>query len=418
MTASDWFLWLGIISLATTACALVRIKHLWWFMPLYFFVAWLTGELAVFHIAWQAVASILLIYGGALGSANGVAGLALCLLSWAGLYYFHRQGVASARPLKDALLPVLGPDYRARVAAAGRPLLPETASAADWRRPFAMSRPGVERVRDLAYGDAGVRNHLDIYHPHDHGGNCPVLLQIHGGGWTIGSKDQQALPLMNHLASRGWICVSVNYQLSPGVKLPQHLIDIKRALAWVRENIEKYGGNPDFIVTTGGSAGGHLCSLLALTANQPRWQAGFEQADTSVAGCVPFYGVYDLLDRHGLRGISSMTGFLEGNIMPTSPNTDPEIWDALSPIVQVHPDAPPFFVIAGTHDSLVFAEEARHFAETLRKASRQPVAYAELPLAQHAFDVFHSPRSDNTVFAVTRYVETLYADYLGRTGAG
>lgn len=412
MTASDWFLWFGIFSLAATATALVRVKHLWWLMPIYFFIAWLTGELAVFHIVWQVVVAALFIADGALTGANGAAGLVLCLLSWAGLLYFHRQGGASVEPLENALVPALGPDYRARVAAAGRPRLPEQATAADWRRPFAMRRPGVELISDIAYGDAGVRNHLDIYQPHEHGGRCPVLMQIHGGAWIIGSKEQQALPLMNHLASRGWICVSVNYQLSPGVKLPQHLIDIKRALVWVRENIEKYGGDPNFIVATGGSAGGHLCSLMALTANQPQWQPGFEDADTSVAGCVPFYGVYDLLDRHRVRGVSSMTQFLERRIMPTSPDTDPAIWDALSPIVQVHPDAPPFFVLAGTHDSLVFVEEARHFVEALGKASRQHVAYAELPLAQHAFDVFHSPRADNSVFAVTRYVETLYADYL------
>ena len=63
---------------------------------------------------------------------------------------------------------------------------------------------------------------------------------------------------------------------------------------------------------------------------------------------------------------------------------------------------------------MVFVEEARLFVDELRTTSREPVAYAELPLAQHAFDIFHSPRADNTVHAVTHFVETRYADYLLR----
>ncbi len=59
-------------------------------------------------------------------------------------------------------------------------------------------------------------------------------------------------------------------------------------------NIGDYGGDPDFIALTGGSAGGHLCALTALTANQPVLQPGFESADTEVQAAVPYYGVYDL----------------------------------------------------------------------------------------------------------------------------
>ena len=89
--------------------------------------------------------------------------------------------------------------------------------------------------------------------------SAPVLLQIHGGGWTIGDKRQQALPLMMHLSRRGWICVAANYRLSPRATFPEHLIDVKQALRWVRENIAEYGGDPGFVAITGGSAGGHLC---------------------------------------------------------------------------------------------------------------------------------------------------------------
>ena len=70
-------------------------------------------------------------------------------------------------------------------------------------------------------------------------------------------------------------------------------------MAWVKEHIAEYGGDPAFVAVSGGSAGGHLCALLALTAGDPAFQPGFEEADTSVDACVPFYGVMDMTGRRG-----------------------------------------------------------------------------------------------------------------------
>jgi dipeptidyl aminopeptidase/acylaminoacyl peptidase len=80
----------------------------------------------------------------------------------------------------------------------------------------------------------------------------------------------------------------------------------------------------------------------------------------------------------------------------------------------VRSDAPPFFVIHGTHDALAFVEDARHFVAELRRVSRSPVLYAEIPGAQHAFEIFHSIRSAHTVDAVCWFVEHVYASYLIR----
>ena len=86
---------------------------------------------------------------------------------------------------------------------------------------------------------------------------------------------------------------------------------MKLALRWIREHIADYGGDPGFVVITGGSAGGHLAALAAFTANDPEYQPGFEDVDTSVAACVPFYGVYDLTGRFGGRGADGMSGLTE-----------------------------------------------------------------------------------------------------------
>jgi acetyl esterase/lipase len=83
----------------------------------------------------------------------------------------------------------------------------------------------------------------------------------------------------------------------------------------------------------------------------------------------------------------------------------PEVFANASPTFRVHPDAPPFFVLQGANDTLVPVESARTFVQRLRAVSRQPVAYAELPLAQHAFDVVASLRCQATTSGVADFLE-------------
>jgi acetyl esterase/lipase len=321
----------------------------------------------------------------------------------------HGRGIAAGRILAEALVPI--------------GIAPETDVSPfhGLRNPFAFAHPAVRAIRDLEYGpslpgDKGGRNRLDLYLPKDAkpGDRRPVLLQIHGGAWIIGDKREQGRPLMTHLAARGWVCAASNYRLSPAATMPDQIVDVKRALAWLRAHVAEYGGDPDFICITGGSAGGHLSALAALTPNDPRFQPGFESVDTRVEACVPFYGVFDFLDRAGDRRFGKMSEALGPMIFKCRPEENPELWDAVSPVARVHEAVPPFFVIQGSHDSLVFAEEARTFVARLRAVSREVVQHAELPGAQHAFEIFHSPRSAHAVRATTAFLEWVHARHRER----
>jgi acetyl esterase/lipase len=272
-------------------------------------------------------------------------------------------------------------------------------------RPLRYELPDVEVLRDLSYGPHGSLNTLDVYRRRDHQSRAPTLLHVHGGSWMHGRKERQAKPLTWHLARGGWVVVSINYRLSPKATFPDHVDDVKAAVAWVREHAGELGADPDFIVLTGGSAGGHLAALVAL------------DPDSGVQGCVPHYGIYDFLDRLGARGGDRLEGFLAKTVMKCSPAQDPEAWDAASPIAQVGPHAPPFFVLHGTFDSMAYVDEARVFVRALREASVQPVVYAELPAAQHAFDTFHTVRSTHVVNGVARWLAWLHATHLTRTTA-
>jgi acetyl esterase/lipase len=260
--------------------------------------------------------------------------------------------------------------------------------------------------KDLRYSDAGRRGLLDLYLPDDGDlEDAPVLLQVHGGGWTIGTKDQQGIPLMQHMASRGWVCVAINYRLAPRDPFPAHIVDVKKAIAWIRENIAAYGGNPDYIAITGGSAGAHLAALAALTANDAAYQPGFEDADTTVQAAVPHYGVYDFAGVTGLRSAELLRdAFLVPRIFQKPWPDAREEFEAASPILRVTPEAPDFFVVHGVHDTLVPVAQARLFVEKLREISEKTVVYAELPGAQHAFDIFPSIRSAHVVRAIDRYL--------------
>jgi len=371
-----------------------------------FGAGWLVGELALHQIAAQLFIVFLFAWGGAIDGFFGALGLVICVASWLALGYHHLCADRAAKVVETALTTALGDDYRQSIRPEYKARFP---TGPDRRRlllPFAIGRD-IEIIKNLPFGHHD--QYLDVYRPRHPLSKAPVLFQIHGGAWTekMGSKNEQALPLMAHMARRDWICVAADYRLSPTATFPEHIIDCKEALAWIRDKIADFGGDPDFVVVTGGSAGGHLSALLALTANDPVYQPGFEEVDTSVRGAVPFYGIYDFTNsEHQFHGDGPLE-MLERSIMKLPLKDHPDVYEAASPLFRIHADAPPFFVIHGSHDSLVPVEEGRLFATRLREGSKAPVAFAEIEGAQHGFDLFASPRSEHVKHGVERFLAWL-----------
>jgi acetyl esterase/lipase len=376
-----------------------------------FFASWLTMELAPHNLLVSVALLAYFAARGAIHGTSGEIGLALNAITIAGLGYMILQAQSVRGIMERALLEGLGPDYGSRI-------LPHKAAHYDlrvpWRQlimPFYMKHPDVERVRNIAYGPIRKRNLLDVYRHKDHPTGAPVLLFIHGGGWTIGNKDQQGKPIMLHFASRGWVCFAPNYRLSPKNAWPAHIVDVKRAIAWIREHGAEYGADPSFIVITGGSAGGHLTAMAALTPNDPEYQPEFESSDTTLQAAVPHYGVYDFVDGKTVSDWGTRR-MIERIVIKKPFKTHREEFEKASPVYRANPDAPPFFVIHGAHDSLAPISAARRFVEKLRAVSKKPVVYAELPGAQHAFDVFPSIRTAHVIRGVERFADYVYSAWL------
>ncbi len=370
-----------------------------------FATGWIAGELAFQNIVWQMIATAIFISLGALEGWAGWLGLAVAVADWVGLFGLGFAGRRAAGVTAAALVEV-------RSYAFPVPIEPTAPTWGRWwrvTRAIPLKSRAVQTTCNIDYWGDGIRRHrLDVYRsrlatPE----KAPVMVYIHGGAWIIGDKREQGKPMMYELVARGWVCVAINYRLSPKATWPDHIVDAKRAVAWVKEHIAEYGGDPSFIAVSGGSAGGHLCALLALSEGDPAFQPGFEGADTAVQACVPFYGVMDMTgspEGSGRFG-PGLLEMLEKTVMKTKESQHPEVFRDASPTCRVRPDAPPFFVLHGVNDTLVPVETARTFVERLRAVSREPVAYAELPLAQHAFDVLASLRCQATTSAVADFLE-------------
>jgi len=379
-----------------------------------FFLGWLVAELAFFGLLIGA-----LVIGWALGAGpdavRAQVGVGLLAASWTALLVYTIQAMRGAHVFERAVTEAFGESFAKHMAKRREAGLDEAPSWQRMLRPFSPHRATVEAIRGIEYKVAdGVSLQLDIYRHGDAPEGCPVLINIHGGGWTQnwGDRTQQALPLMNHLAEHGWVCVTIAYRLSPTFTFPDHLHDCKSALVWVRQHIAQYGGDPDFVVVTGGSAGGHLALMMALTQNDPEYQKDHPGADTSVQGCVPVYACYDFLDREGHQPNAGMERHLR-TVMKLDRSEHEEAYRLASPVHRVHEDAPPMLVVQGELDTLIPVASARHFVSELRAVSREPVAYAELPLTQHAFEIFASPHTEHHIHGVEQFLHFLYRNRAG-----
>ncbi len=376
-----------------------------------------TSEFPLQTIAGEQLATLAFARRGALHSRLGRAGLAASAVSWIALANLQRQASRAGVVLEAALVDELGPDYRSRIKAPCPPPVEVPLTRAQVALPHRGSRRRYLQLADQPYGEFGTANLLDIWSRPDirAGAAAPVLLQIPGGGWVTGHKTGQAYPLLSHLAGRGWVCVAINYRLSPRAVWPAHIVDVKRAITWIKGHIADHGGDPGFIAVTGGSAGGHLSALAALTPGLTDFQPGFEDADTAVQAAVPLYGVYDFVDADHL-GYDGLRFHLEHTVIKTRLADDRIHWEQASPTYHLGPQAPPFFIIHGSNDVLTSPVQARRFADDLRKESLHPVVYAELPYAQHSFDVGGSVRTLHTVQAIERFLDYVFSTERERPG--
>ncbi len=378
---------------------------------------------------WAALAYPVGWAAGELPAQGLVAQLALLgLLWWWGWPTTYWLGVvalvlAALVALENLALIVIAFTVRrvVRRAMAESPLEPleiprprDDAFGAWWRTALQISfHPrDMQLIQNVAYGPHR-RQRLDVWRMSTTPLHAPVVLYLHGGSWTMGDKREQGRPMLHEFVRRGWIAVVPNYRLAPSFPWPAQIEDATSALGWVKKHIAGLGGDPDRVVIAGGSAGGHLAALVALSADDPTWRppqvTGVD--DWSVRGALPFYGVLEMTgDESHWRGLGKgLLTLLERRVVKRPFVGNEDLYRSLSPLERIHVNAPPFLVVHGRNDTLVDVNVARVFVERFRRVAVAPMYYVELPFTQHAFDLTASPRTSATTRAAVAFGESVTA---------
>jgi len=240
----------------------------------------------------------------------------------------------------------------------------------------------VEVREDVVYGKGGERElKLDLYLPKDDVGKHSAVVFIHGGGWKGGNRGQFR-PQSLHLASKGYVCACIEYRYSGEATFPAAIEDCKCAVRFVRANAEELRVDPDRIAAGGGSAGGHLCALVATADAEAALEGtgGHAEFSSRVQLAIPFNGVFDFAAMAEARkAIPQVSSFLGGAY-----EEKPEVYAKGSPITHVDKSDPPFLLLHGTADTTVPFDQSVAMQKRLQEAGVQAELF-EAEGAGHGF---------------------------------
>ena len=250
-------------------------------------------------------------------------------------------------------------------------------------KPEKAFQPADNSIYDLAYakgipGEEFLK--LDAHFPNG-AKNLPVIVYIHGGGWTESDKRDMDV-WCQRMSRRGYVVFNVNYRLAPEYQFPLQINDCLGAMAWIQEHAKDFGGDASRIGITGGSAGGHLIAMVSSAWNDPYFHpTGSEgkKLSLSILVQVPFFGVFDF-NRPGLLSLTNLPKkFLGG-----SEKQVPDNYRRASPINYVSRDTPPTLIVVGGLDPIY--HQSRIYYDALKKAG-VPVEMKIYPAQTHGFDI-------------------------------
>jgi acetyl esterase/lipase len=250
-------------------------------------------------------------------------------------------------------------------------------------------RGGVTSHADVTYSTLpGFRPMVvDIYMPPKKGGPKPLILYIHGGGWVAGhTRHSGALSnfpsVLAQLASEGFVVASLEYRLSGEAAFPAQLQDARAAIRFLKTNAAQYGIDPSRVGVWGGSAGGHLAALTALSCGDTSLDPAPAAAGSEcVQSAVTWYGVFDFKSMLA-RGVDSTAE--NGLLRCTPANCSAQAIKVVSPSTYIDTKDPPFLLIHGETDVVVPVSQSRD-VEVRMKAAGMSVDSIYIPAVDHSF---------------------------------
>lgn len=280
--------------------------------------------------------------------------------------------------------------------------------------PTAVAR----KYLDVSYGPLPEQK-LDVYLPPEGNGPFPLIIYVHGGGWTLGTKRECALDAIIGALDHGYALLSVDYRLAPAVKYPEFLFDVKTAVRWARANAAAYCFDPERFAVMGDSAGAQLSLMVGFTPDCPELEGekyGWPGVSSRVQAVVDLYGPvllgadnFALLEETGVPKLS-LTGSYDRaplDKMMAYLSADPDLLPIISPIAYVHKDIPPVLILQGESDPIVPKQHSTALFDRINAVCGLGRAELKLyPERVHADFAFMTGETAETVVAfLNRYLK-------------
>jgi acetyl esterase/lipase len=255
--------------------------------------------------------------------------------------------------------------------------------------------PGVDAEYDIPYAEHGhERQKLDLYVP-SVGTNLPVIVWIHGGGWTTG--DKSVCPTLEFTRA-GFAAASIGYRLSQHAPFPAQIEDCKAAIRWLRAHAAEYRIDPNRIGVWGASAGGHLAALLGTSGGAIEFDLGENtEVPSSVQAVCDWCGPTDFTKFFEGQTPDPSSGMYQMCTQLFAGRLEQRrgLVERANPITFVSADDPPFLIVHGSLDSVVPISQSRLLSASLTAAG----VPAELSVVQGGAHAFWSPQLLGQVLA-------------------
>lgn len=242
----------------------------------------------------------------------------------------------------------------------------------------------IEEIKNVEYKNVNGKSlQMDFYRPKDAVEPLPLLLFIHGGSYKSGKRSDYLVYLVS-FAEKGYMTATVSYRLLRDGIYPAAIEDVTDALAWLFENGENYGYNPDRVAIIGGSAGAHLAMLAGYGWGKSiriKDNNYFSENEHRIKTVVDIYGPVDITTFYARNQqlVASCIGY--------SFEDKPELYYEASPINYVKSSSPPTLIFHGTSDNVIPISQSDTLKARL-DALGVPCEYYRLPLWPHAMDIF------------------------------
>jgi acetyl esterase/lipase len=268
-----------------------------------------------------------------------------------------------------------------------------------------------QSYRDLSYAPVSPAQMLDLYLPNDAPAPYPLIVAIHGGGFTMGDKREDQLNAPVEAVRHGYAVAAMNYRMAPNALFPAAVQDVKAAIRFLRAHAHRYAIDPGRIATWGNSAGGYLAVMAGVTGDTTEFDdpaLGNIDQPATVQAVIDWFGPVDFRSQDNqLRASGKGTPIHD---MPDSPESQflgltlPEADEALlrrtNPLTYLRPGLPPFLIQHGGNDDLVPVEQSLLLADALRAVlPARDVRLDILPGSLHGGPAFETPDNMEKVFA-------------------